>query len=159
MSYYPRSCSVRPERLALSALCILLLALLGGCSTTTYTPYAPHTAQQASAVQSGTIRHVSETVIDETTEGMGSWSGAGLGAAAGTITTLSPWGLVGGGALGALLADNSVRTTQRRLLAITVDMDNGSTVTIAQEENDVYLPGDRVRLVYSADGRTRLQLY
>ena len=83
-----------------------------------------------------------------------------LGGVAAGSTIGSGGGSVAAGLLGAVLggiagsaAEN--RITQRRGLEITVQLEDGDLRAITQEADEVFRPGDRVRLL-SSGGVTRV---
>ena len=44
-------------------------------------------------------------------------------------------------------------------LHLTIDLDNGQAIQLVQLEDDIYMPGDRVRIVYDKAGKARAQQY
>jgi outer membrane lipoprotein SlyB len=88
---------------------------------------------------------------------VGGGLGAAGGAAIGAATTNSVGGaLVGGllGAVGGAIAGNIVGrgTSSQRGIEVTVQKDDGQTVTIAQADNGDVQMGDRVRIVQDRNG-------
>ena len=79
------------------------------------------------------------------------------GAAIGAATTHSVGGAVVGGLLGAVggaIAGNIVgrNGSSQRGIEVTVQQDDGQTVTIAQADNGDVQMGDRVRIVQDRNG-------
>lgn len=88
---------------------------------------------------------------------VGGGIGAAGGAAIGAATTNSVGGAVVGGLLGAVggaIAGNIVGrgTSSQRGIEVTVQKDDGQTVTIAQADNGDVQMGDRVRIVQDRNG-------
>ncbi len=88
---------------------------------------------------------------------VGGGLGAAGGAAIGAATTNSVGGaLVGGllGAVGGAIAGNIVGrgSSSQRGIEVTVQKDDGQTVTIAQADNGDVQMGDRVRIVQDRNG-------
>ena len=55
----------------------------------------------------------------------------------------------------ALSKDREIR---RGDLAITVDLDDGQVLVVIQPEDDIYRPGDRVRILRDGKGLARVQI-
>ena len=88
---------------------------------------------------------------------VGGGVGAAGGAAIGAATTHSVGGAVVGGLLGAVggaIAGNIVGRggSSQRGIEVTVQKDDGQTVTIAQADNGDVQMGDRVRIVQDRNG-------
>jgi outer membrane lipoprotein SlyB len=88
---------------------------------------------------------------------IGGGVGMAGGAAIGAATTNTVGGAVVGGLLGAVggaiagtAIDQQGRT--RRGIQVTVQKDDGSTVSIAQYDDGSIVTGDRVMIVYNRDG-------
>ena len=87
---------------------------------------------------------------------VGGGIGAAGGAAIGAATTNSVGGaLVGGllGAVGGAIAGTAVdRNSGRRGIEVTIQKDDGATVTVAQYDDGDVQMGDRVQIVYDNNG-------
>ena len=88
---------------------------------------------------------------------VGGGLGAAGGAAIGAATTNSVGGAVVGGLLGAVggaIAGNIIgrNGSSQRGIEVTVQKDDGQTVTIAQVDNGDVQMGDRVRIVQDRNG-------
>jgi outer membrane lipoprotein SlyB len=87
---------------------------------------------------------------------VGGGVGAAGGAAIGAATTNSVGGAVVGGLLGAVggaIAGTAIgRSGTQRGIEVTVQKDDGQTVTIAQYDNGDIQMGDRVRIVHDRNG-------
>ncbi len=134
--------------------------LLAGCpASTSGGAYTREQARQVQEVQFGTVDSVREITIEGTKTPVGPAAGAVVGGVAG--------GTVGGGrgsAVGAVLgavagglAGGAIEegVTQSKGYEITVKLDNGRFVAIAQKADEVFRPGDRVR-VLTGGGVTRV---
>jgi outer membrane lipoprotein SlyB len=100
------------------------------------------------------VRGRSSGVSDGTLIGGG--LGAAGGAAIGAATTNTVGGAVVGGVLGAVggaIAGTAIdQNSTRRGIEVTVQKDNGQTVTIAQYDDGDVQMGDRVAIVYDRNG-------
>ena len=47
--------------------------------------------------------------------------------------------------------------TGKEALEITVELDNGQIIAVVQEADDQYRVGDRIRILKSSDGTTRVR--
>ncbi len=87
---------------------------------------------------------------------VGGGLGAAGGAAIGAATTNSVGGaLVGGllGAVGGAIAGTAIdRNSGRRGIEVTIQKDDGGTVTVAQYDDGDVQMGDRVQIVYDNNG-------
>lgn len=136
-------------------------AVLAGCAqpTLTGTTYSRGEARQAQTVQMGSVETVTPVVIEGRTDGIvGAGTGAVLGGIAGRsigggrgqdIATVA--GVVAGGIAGQRVEE---AVSRRQGVEVTVRLDSGSLVSVVQEvdPNQVFRPGDRVRVL--GQGRT-----
>lgn len=169
------------DRMVRAALAAGLLAALGACSQTggTATPGYVNTSAAsgynngaysnraynggAYVGSQGRVMAIREVALRGST-GMndGTLVGGGLGAAGGAAvgaaTTNSVGGAVVGGLLGAVggaiagTAIGSNSGSSRRGIEVTVQQDDGRTVTIAQPDDGDVQMGDRVRIVQDRNG-------
>ncbi len=144
-------------------LAVLLLAFvvtLTGCiSSRSGAAYSRDQARHMQDVQMGTVEAVREITIEGTQSGVGAVAGGavggiggseighGKGSAAGAVV-----GAVLGGVAGGAIEE---ATTRKKGYEITVKIDGGRTVAIAQEADEEFKVGDRVRLV-TGNGVTRV---
>ena len=143
-------------RIFATPLFMLLAAclFLGACSGRASDPYAMNKAYRVGGLETGTVSNVTETLITEQAADNLVLGGAGVGGVSGLLVTgANPLGAALGAAAGAFAGDYLTKegTVRYKALAITVTMDNGAMVTVVQAEDDVYLPGDRVRILYERD--------
>ena len=123
---------------------VLLLAgglVLSGCiSSRSGEAYSRDQARHIQEVQTGVVEHVREIVIEGTQSGIGgSEIGHGKGSSAGAVV-----GAVLGGVAGGAIEE---ATTRKKGYEITVKLDGGRTIAIAQEAGEEFKVGERVRLV------------
>ncbi len=143
-------------------LCAALLAAttLAGCaSSLSGSTYSRDEARRESTVRMGVVESVRSVQIEGTRSGIGgvggavaggiggSYIGSGRGSALGALA-----GAILGGVAGAA-AEQGV--TRREGVEITVRLDNGDMRAIVQEADEVFKPGERVRLL-SQGGVTRV---
>ena len=144
-------------------LTIFVLALavtLGGCiSSRSGEAYSRDQARHMQDVQMGTVEHVREITIEGTQSGIGGAAGGvvggiggseighGKGSSAGAVV----WAVLGGVAGGAI----EEATTRKKGYEITVKLDTGRTIAIAQEADEEFKLGERVRIV-TGDGVSRV---
>ena len=138
------------------ALSVCMVAL-GGCAT----PTSPNTFNQSEVgrrqtVEMGTVYALREVTIQNDTRGVARITGALLGGIAGSTigggNRANAAGAVAGAAAGGALG-NAAATGTRPGIEITVDLDSGLTVAVAQDGNiNQFRVGDRVRV--TSDGAT-----
>ena len=145
------------------AFTILLLAgvlVLSGCiSSRSGEAYSRDQARHIQDVQTGVVEHVREIVIEGTQSGIGGAAGGVVGGAAGGEIGHgkgSSAGAVVGAVLGGV-AGGAIEeaTTRKKGYEITVKLDGGRTVAIAQEAGEEFKVGERVRIV-TGDGVSRV---
>lgn len=138
--------------LAVFVLAIAIAVTLAGCiSSRSGAAYPRDQARHQQDVQMGTVEHVREIVIEGTQSGIGAAAGGavggiggsevghGKGSAAGTVV-----GAVLGGVAGGAIEEAA---TRKKGYEITVRLDGGRTVAIAQEADEEFKVGERVRIV------------
>ena len=107
----------------------------------------------------GVIESVRQVSIEGSKSGVGTIAGGVVGAVAGSnvgggkgSTIGSVLGAVAGGVAGNIIEQG---TTKKQGVEITVKLDNGELRAITQEADEVFHPGERVRLL-SGGGVTRV---
>jgi outer membrane lipoprotein SlyB len=144
-------------------LCLLLTCLyLTACADKlSGDVYSRDEARTPLQVSYGTVESVRPVVLEGDRNFMGQGSGAVIGGMAGNtmgggsgkgLTTAV--GAVAGAVAGGMAQE---KMTRAQGAEITVRMDNGSTIAVVQEVEDVheFVAGQRVRLT-SGDGKTRV---
>lgn len=151
------------SRIWLIAFLTLALGVGGGCAKSlrgdVYTRDEARTMQR---VEFGTIQSIRPVRIEGTKTPVGAGTGAALGGIAGstvgdgaTRKAATVAGAVAGGLAGAAVEEGVTRTQG---LEITIKLDSGRTIAVVQAENpgERFLVGERVRLVTSSQGTTRV---
>lgn len=123
--------------------------------------YSRDQARQPMRVSYGTVKDVRPVQIEGTQSGAGAVVGGVTGGILGsmvgkgdgqTLGTLA--GALGGAAAGAAIEDAA---TKKDGLEITVQLDSGETISVVQEADVPFSPGERVRILYGTDGAARVR--
>jgi outer membrane lipoprotein SlyB len=147
---------------------ILPLALVCGlsaCDDNGVRPGVVNTAAGGYQGESGRVMAIREVPLRNSQSGVsnGTLIGGGVGAAGGAVAG----GLIGGnaggailggvlGAVGGAVAGTAIdRSSTRRGIEVTVQKDDGQTVTIAQADDGDVQMGDRVVIIRDRDGVAR----
>ncbi len=147
---------------------IILLFLLAGASLLTSCVssrsaqvYSRDQAMQEMRVNYGTVQSVRNVQLEGTQSGigavgggvtggvLGSMVGGGRGQVLGAVV-----GALGGAAAGAMLEEG---VTKKDALEITVELDSGEILSVVQEADLQFSPGERVRVLRANDGTSRVQ--
>lgn len=132
---------------------LTLSVLLAGCVSTPQSGsvYRNYQTQNEQSVRTGTVESVRNVTIANPDSGTGALTGAALGGLAGSqagsgsgSAAVGILGALGGGLLGQRLES---RANKRPGLEITVKLDNGELRAITQEADEMFRPGERVRLL------------
>ncbi|HSN20047.1 MAG TPA: glycine zipper 2TM domain-containing protein [Usitatibacter sp.] len=140
-----------------AAVCALLL---GGCAYPygSY-DYRGYQVMGEQTVRFGVVDSVRPVRIMPGESGVGAAGGAVLGGLAGSQVgggSGQVAGAVGGAILGGVIGSNVERSAnERQGVEVTVLLDNGRYVSVVQEADELFRPGDRVR-VLSGRGTTRV---
>lgn len=139
-----------------------VVALLSGCaSSKSGEVYTRDEARQGMTVQLGVVEFVKEVQVEGSKSGMGAAAGGIIGGVAGSTigggkgSTLAALGGAIGGAVIGHVAEGKV--TEFDGLEITVKLDNGDVVAIVQENDVPFAVGDRVRVLTTRNGTTRVE--
>lgn len=145
------------------AILIAAALALGGCaSSLTGDTYSRSEARAVQTVRMGTIEELRPVKIEGTKSGIGAGAGAAAGGiAASTIggsrgsAVAAVIGAVAGGLIGAAAEEGMTRTQG---VEITVREDDGVLRAYVQkvEPNYIFRVGDRVRILTSANGTSRV---
>ncbi len=145
----------------LAASAIALPLMLTGC----YTPsssgavYTSGQTGREQTVRMGVVESVRQVMIEGTRGEIGTLAGGAVGGIAGSdvgggkgsgVGTIL--GAVVGGVAGSAIERG---VTQKKGVEVTVRLDNGELRAIAQEADEEFRPGERVRLV-TGGGKTRV---
>lgn len=147
------------------SLCWVLLAMtllaVGCASRRSGAVYSRDEALRRMTVYYGTVLTVRQATIEGTQSGVGPVMGGVAGAVAGSAIGSGSGQAIAtvvGGIVGSL-AGGVVEegATRKAALELTVEMDNGEIIAVVQEADDEYAVGDRVRIVRTPDGATRVR--
>lgn len=139
----------------------LALSVSGCASSRSGRVYSRDSARREHAVELGTVQLVSEVTIEGTKTaigpGVGGVAGGVLGSTVGKGRGTKVGAVVGAavGAAAGAVAEEGI--TRRKGLEITVKLDNGRTISIVQEADDVFTAGARVRVLKGPDGTVRVR--
>lgn len=144
----------------IAALLATSLVLSGCPSSMSGSSYTRDQARQAQTVRLGYVDSVRTVNIEGTKSGVGTIGGAALGGVAGSTIGKGRGqiaGAVGGAVLGGL-AGSAIEenVTQQMGLEITVRLENGRMIAVTQAADENFQRGDRVRILTSEDGTTRV---
>lgn len=119
-------------------------------------------ARQAAEVYEGTVIDVREGKIEGSQSGLGTIGGGAMGGAVGSTIGGGSGNVVAtvGGALAGAIIGNAVEkgVTGSNALQITVQIDaTGKTLQIVQGTDIPFAVGQRVRVIYSPGGHSRVQ--
>lgn len=137
---------------------IAIATSLSACVTTSTSGsvYRPYQTQNEMTVRMAVVEQVREVTIAQGSSGVGTLTGAALGNIAGSSmgggrgsTATGIVGAVVGGIVGHNIESQN---NMRKGLEITVRLDNGELRAITQDADEMFRPGERVRLL--SDRRT-----
>ena len=140
---------------------VALIIIAGGCaSSMSGDVYSRSEARKAQQVYIGEVIFVREVQIEGTKSGAGAIGGGIMGYALGSAvgqgkgrTLARAAGTVGGAAAGAGIEEAA---TRQKGLEITVELQNGDSVAIVQAADEMFEPGDVVRVLMRPDGTARV---
>jgi outer membrane lipoprotein SlyB len=136
-------------------LTLAVAATLGGCAVAPHSAsvYRSYQTQNEQIVRMGQVESVREVIIANRDTGTGTTAGAALGGLAGSnigggtgSIAAAIVGAVAGGAIGSHAEKN---LNNRKGFEITVKLDSGELRAITQEADELFRPGERVRLLSS----------
>ena len=136
-----------------ATLILCSAALLAGCAAPppSGSVYRAYQTQNEQVVRTGTVESVRNVVIVNPESGVGTMGGAALGGIAGShagsgrgSAAASIVGAIAGGLLGQRIEASA---NNRPGFEITVKLDSGELRAITQAADELFRPGERVRLV------------
>jgi len=141
----------------MAAACV---AVLGGCAYPAGSyDYRGYQVMGEQSVRFGVVDSVRPVRLHAGETGVGTVGGAALGGLAGSTVgggNGQVAGAIGGAILGGILGSNIEQSAnQRPGVEVTVQLDNGQYISVVQEADEAFRPGDRVR-VLSGRGSTRV---
>lgn len=150
-------------RMAVTLLLLLAVALLplSGCASRGGKTYSDGEVRTIQKVRYGTVLSVGEVTVEEDPSLVGPIVG---GLAGGVVGSFFGRGvgrtlfILGGAAAGAV-AGGAAEYGLKRYTAteITVELDDGEIIVIAQQDDEVFVQGDKVRVLTTQEGRARVQ--
>lgn len=145
-------------------LLILVLALglaLPGCASRGGKTYNDGDVRQVQRVEFGTVLDVTEVMVEEDPSIVGPLVGGVAGGivgslfGAGTGRTLMTLGGAAAGALAGGAAEHRLR--RYRATQITMELESGETLVVVQGNDELFVRGDRVRVIQTGNGQARVQ--
>ena len=136
-----------------ATLTLICAALLAGCVTAppSSSVYRYHEAQNEQVVRTGTVESVRNVIIVNPESGVGAMGGAALGGIGGSTVgsgSGSAAASVAGAIVGGLIGQRVEASANNRPgFEITVKLDSGELRAITQAADELFRPGERVRLV------------
>ncbi|MBI5912062.1 MAG: glycine zipper 2TM domain-containing protein [Betaproteobacteria bacterium] len=135
-------------------------AVITGCaSTSSGSAYSSGQARQEQTVRMGVVESLRQVSIEGSRSGVGAVAGGVVGGVAGSNIGGGKGSTIGSilGAVAGGVAGNAIEqgVTKKPGQEITVKLDNGELRAITQEADEVFRPGERVRLL-SGGGVTRV---
>lgn len=143
--------NIRNRRIQMTAA-LLAVAVFAGCAQGLGgATYSRDEARREQNVRMGVVESVRQVQIEGTRTPIGPAAGAVVGGIAGSTVgggrgsdIATVLGAVAGGLVGSA-AEQGV--TKRQGVEVTVKLDNGALLAIVQEADEVFKPGDRVRIL------------
>jgi len=135
------------------AVPLLLAALLAGCATPppSGSVYRAGQVQNEQVVRMGTVESVRNVIIANPESGVGTMGGAALGGLAGSqagsgngSAAMGIVGAIAGGLIGQRVEANA---NNKPGFEITVRLDSGELRAVTQSADELFRPGERVRLL------------
>jgi outer membrane lipoprotein SlyB len=146
-------------RLAIAGALVASAVVSGCASTSSGSVYSSGQARQEQTVRMGVVESVRQVSIEGSRSGVGAVAGGVAGGVAGSNIGGGKGSTIGSilGAVAGGVAGNAIEqgVTKKQGLEITVKLDNGELRAITQEADEVFRPGERVRLL-SGSGATRV---
>ena len=146
-------------RLAIAGALVASAVVSGCAGTSSGSVYSGGQARQEQTVRMGVVESLRQVSIEGSRSGVGAVAGGVAGGIAGSnigggkgSTIGSILGAVAGGVAGNAIEQGA---TKKQGLEITIKLDNGELRAITQEADEVFRPGERVRLL-SGGGVTRV---
>lgn len=154
---------MRSTTITTLACSVLIIALSGCASSLSGDTYSREEARREQTVRQGTIVSIRAVNVEGTDTGVGKVGGAVFGGVLGSRVDNGhgAWAILGGvlGALGGGVAGTKAEewVTRKQMLEITIRNDDGRTIAVVQEPgNDTFNVGDRVNILSSRNGVTRI---
>jgi outer membrane lipoprotein SlyB len=141
---------------------VVIGLLIAGCApSTSGQVYSRDQARMAHTVENGLVEQVKAVKIEGTRSGAGAVGGGVAGGVLGSTigsgrgsTIAAVAGALAGAAAGAAAEE---QITKADGLEILVRLDSGRLVTVVQENDVAFAPGDRVQVLTGSDGTVRVR--
>lgn len=142
-------------------LLIILCLLATGCASRGGSDYSNAQERKTMTVKHGTVNGVRTVTTSNSSTGVGAIAGGLMGGVLGRYIGGGSGRTVGavGGALGGAAAGAGAEKSMRDhdALELTILLDNGQEIVIVQDPDEIFTAGDRVRVLTSSDGTSRVQ--
>ena len=144
------------------ALAAIATTVFTGCvESASGNVFSRDEARQAAEVYEGTVVDVREGKIEGNQSGVGAIGGGAMGGAVGSTIGGGSGNVVAtvGGALAGALIGNAVEkgVTGSKAVQVTVKLDTGKEIQVVQGTDIPFAVGQRVRVIYSPGGHSRVQ--
>jgi outer membrane lipoprotein SlyB len=150
---------INRRRIAALGACFFAIVVAGCASSQSGSSYSRAQTRGEMTVRMGVVESVRHVTIEGSNTPVGTVAGGVIGGIAGSnigggrgSTVGSVLGAVAGGVAGSAIEE---RTTKKNGLEITVKLDGGQYLAITQEADEMFRPGERVRIL-SGQGVTRV---
>lgn len=146
------------------AVFLILVLFLPACASRGGKTYNDYEVRQAQTVTFGTVLSATQVSVEDDPNGTGAVAGGLAGGILGSLLGGGSGhvvGALGGAALGAIggtLIEKEARSYNA--VEITVSLDNkAGIVSIVQGNDEIFVKGDKVRILTTQGGRSRVQHY
>jgi outer membrane lipoprotein SlyB len=145
----------------LSAIVLAIVSLIAGCAQdVSGSSYSRDQTRQVQEVEYGTVESVRQVQIQGSRTPLGAGAGAVAGGIAGSTighgkgsALAALGGALLGGAAGAAVEEG---VTREAGLEVIVRLDDGRTIAVTQGGDEIFGPGERVRVLKAYNGVTRI---
>lgn len=145
-----------------SFVSMLIVAVISsGCAySSSSQSYSRYQTRMAHRVEYGEVVNTRDVAIEGEESFIGAWGGAEIGRAIGS-TVDDPDTRRIARAVGGIAGAVASRAIERKIteeagLEITVRLDSNATLAVVQAKDVEFDPGERVRVLYGADGTARV---
>jgi outer membrane lipoprotein SlyB len=141
---------------------LVALAMLSGCATpsSSGSSYPRYETRTGYDVEYGQVVATRTVEIEGDSSFIGLWGGSEVGRALGGSVSDGNTRRVAravGGVAGAVAGEAiEKKVTAEDGLEITVRLDNNNTIAVVQAQDVIFVPGDRVRVLFGSRGSTRI---
>ena len=143
---------------------VFVLIALAGCATNSSSgsSFPRYETRTAYDVKYGEVIATRPIEIEGGVSYIGVWGGSAVGRAIGRSLDNGNTGRIAGslGGVAGAVAGEAIekKLTAEDGLEITVRLDNGHTIAASQELDVLFVPGDRVRVLFGLRGSTRITI-